>query len=183
MTKQALLIIDVQNNMFAPLATNSLGPVANHESLLANLQTLLKRARTAAIPIVYVQHCGEQGDVDEPGTPGWEIHPAITPQTEDIIVQKRMPDSFYETTLRAELDALSIEALVIAGLQTEYCVDTTVRRACSEQYDVILVGDAHSTWSTDELSAEQIVAHHNRMLGDWFATLQMTAEVDFGRRE
>lgn len=178
MIKQALLIIDVQNNMFAPPT-----PVANHESLLVNLQTLLERARAATIPIVYVQHCGEKGDVDEPGTNGWEIHPAIAPQTEDIIVQKRMPDSFYETLLRAELDALGIETLVIAGLQTEYCVDATVRRACSEQYDVILVGDAHSTWPSGGLSAQQIVDHHNRVLGDWFATLRMTAEVGFGRGE
>ena len=177
MTKPALLLIDVQNCMFDPAA-----PVYNHEGLLANLHSLLDRARASATPVIYVQHCGPDGAPHAPGLPGWEIHPAIAPLPGEIVVQKRTPDAFHETTLRAELDALGIETLVIAGIQSDYCVDTTCRRAFSENYAVELVADTHSTWGDGGLSAEQIIDHHNRVLGNWFATLKQANEVQFAAK-
>ncbi|MBV7327513.1 cysteine hydrolase [Chloroflexi bacterium TSY] len=174
MSKTALLIIDVQNNMF-----DEADPAYQGKQLLLKLQSLIGKARAAQVPIVYVQHCGDPGEVDEPGTLGWEIHPDIRPEPTDPIVQKTMPDSFFETTLKDELTTRGIEKLVIAGLQTEYCVDTTCRRACSEGYEIVLVQDGHSTWSRDEMSAAQIIAHHNSVLGDWFAKLESAADVRF----
>ncbi|MEZ4657619.1 MAG: cysteine hydrolase family protein [Caldilineaceae bacterium] len=174
MSKQALLIIDVQNCMFDPPE-----PVYDADQLLNRLQGLIARARAAQTPVIYVQHCGPEGAPHAPGAPGWQIHPAITPQSGELIVQKRMPDSFYETTLKAELDARGIGQLIMAGIQTEYCVDTTCRRAASEGYAVTLVQDAHSTWSKEDLTAAQIIAHHNWVLGDWFAKLVSAEDVQF----
>ncbi|MEZ4713213.1 MAG: cysteine hydrolase family protein [Caldilineaceae bacterium] len=174
MSKQALLIIDVQNCMFEPTE-----PVHNADQLLMRLRHLIAQARAAQTPVIYVQHCGPAGAPHEPGAPGWQIHPAIAPQAGELIVQKRMPDSFYETTLKAELNARDIKQLIMVGIQTEYCVDTTCRRAASEGYEVTLVRDAHSTWSKEDLTAEQIIAHHNWVLGDWFAKLVSTADVQF----
>lgn len=94
-------------------------------------------------------------------------------------MQKRMPDAFYETTLRQELMTRGIKNVVIMGIQTELCVDATCRQACSLNYDVTLVADAHSTWDRGTLSAAQIIAHHNSLLGDWFATLKQASEVTF----
>ena len=174
MTQQALLIIDVQNCMFDPA-----DPVHNADHLLTNLQHLIERARAAQTPVIFVQHCGPAGAPHEPDAPGWQIHASIAPRPGELIVQKTMPDSFYQTTLKAELSANGIDQLVIAGVQTEYCVDTTCRRAASEGYAVTLVQDAHSTWSKDDLTAEQIIAHHNWVLGDWFAQLVSTEDVQF----
>lgn len=174
MTKQALLIIDVQNCMFDPAA-----PVYNHEALLANLQRLIDRARASTTPVIYVQHCGPDGAPHAPGLPGWEIHPAIAPQPGEIIVQKRTPDAFHETTLRVELERLGIATLVIAGIQSDYCVDTTCRRAFSEKYAIELVSDTHSTWGDGGLSAAQIIDHHNRVLGNWFVSLKEAKDVTF----
>jgi nicotinamidase-related amidase len=70
--------------------------------------------------------------------------------------------------------------LVVAGIQTEYCVDTTCRRAYSLGYDVTLVQDGHSTWDTPDLCAPQIIAHHNRTLGGWFVTPQAAEAIAFG---
>jgi len=172
MTKQALLIIDVQNGMFSPE-----WPVHDHENLLHNLRLLIDGARASDTPVIYIQHCGAEDSPLASGTAGWKIHPAIAPQPEEIIVQKQMPDSFYETTLRAELDQLGIEQLIIAGIQSDYCVDTTTRRAFSEGYAITLAGDSHSTWGDGGLEAQQIVDHHNRVLGNWFATVKNAAEV------
>jgi nicotinamidase-related amidase len=174
MIDTALLVIDVQVNMFAED-----DPVYQGDELLARIQSLLTKARQAEIPVIYVQHGRERkGHPMEIGTPGWQIHPAIAPQEGDTVVRKHMPDAFYQTNLQQELDARGIKKLVIAGIQTDLCVDTTTRRACSLDYKVMLVEDGHSTWHT-ELSASQIIAHHNRILGDWFATLKKESEISF----
>ena len=64
----------------------------------------------------------------------------------------------------AELAAAGIKQLVICGCMTQYCVDTTVRRAVSLGYDVVLAADGHTTADTGVLRFEQIVAHHNALL-------------------
>jgi nicotinamidase-related amidase len=67
--------------------------------------------------------------------------------------------------------------VIITGVQTEYCVDTTCRRAYSLGYHVVLIRDAHSTYDTNTLTASQIIAHHNNILGGWFAELKETSEI------
>ncbi len=174
--KMALLVIDVQQGMFAED-----DPVYDGEALLSRLATLIGRARAAGVPVVYVRHGSERADHPlHIGGAGWEIHPTIAPQTGELIVDKRTPDAFHETPLHAELAARGIGRLIVAGIQTEQCVDTTTRRAASLGYDVTLVADGHSTWNLGELSAQQIIAHHNAALGDWFATLQPAQAVVFG---
>jgi nicotinamidase-related amidase len=145
----------------------------------SKIRSLLIQARAARVPIIYIQHCGSEGAIDHPDTPGWKIHPAIAPVDSDIIVQKRHPDAFQDTCLQRELESRGIKELIITGIQTEYCVDTTCRCAYSLNYDVTLIKDAHSTWDTDLLSASQIIAHHNEVLGGWFAKLREASEVKF----
>ena len=89
MNNKALLIIDMQTGNF--LEQN---PTCKGNDLLNKVKSLISKARTAGIPIVYVQHNGGSGDPDEYGTAGWKIHPSISPLKEDIIVQKQFPDAF-----------------------------------------------------------------------------------------
>lgn len=95
------------------------------------------------------------------------MHAAIAPQEGDNIVEKTTPDSFHKTNLNEVLQEKGIEHVIISGMQTEYCVDTTTRRAFSEGYKVTLVSDAHSTFDTDVLRAEDIVKHHNVVFGSF----------------
>lgn len=171
----ALLIIDVQLAMF-----DESDPVYQGERLLATIGDLATRARAAGVPVIYVQHCAGAGDSLHPGAPGWPIHPAIAPVGDELVVHKHHPDSFQDTILLHGLAARGIKHLIVAGIQTEYCVDTTCRRAYSLGYDVTLVQDAHSTWNTEHLQASQIVAHHNQVLGGWFVTLRPAHEIQFG---
>jgi nicotinamidase-related amidase len=170
----ALLVIDMQVCNFEESA-----PVYGSSELLSKISSLIARSRAAGVPVVYVQHCGPEGAIDEPGTLGWEIHPAVAPIEGDMVIQKRHPDAFQDTNLQHELESKGVEKLIITGIQTEYCVDTTCRRAYSLGYDVILVKDAHSTWDTDHLTAPQIIAYHSAVLGGWFATLREASEVEF----
>lgn len=167
----ALVIIDVQMGMF-----DQDDPVHNGEQLLQILSDLIGRARRANVPVVYVQHNDRQF---VKGGPAWPIHPSIAPLDGEIVVQKRTPDSFHETNLRDELKKMGVKRLVIGGIQTEYCVDTTSRRAFSLGYDVTLVENGHSTWDNRYITAEQVIAHHNNTLDGWAVMLKLADEVQF----
>ncbi|UNP79414.1 cysteine hydrolase family protein [Bacillus mycoides] len=160
--KKALIVIDVQVGMYTAGM-----PVHNGEKFLETLQNLIEECRSNSIPIIYVQHNGQKNHPLEKGTAGWQVHAAIAPQDGDSIVEKTTPDSFHKTNLNELLQEKGIEHVIISGMQTEYCVDTTTRRAFSEGYKVTLVSDAHSTFDTDVLRAEDIVKHHNVVFGSF----------------
>lgn len=174
MTNTALLIIDVQNGMF----THAEQP---HEgtAMLERISDLVARARAAQVSVIFVQHDGGTGHPLEKPLAGWHIHPATGYRDGDLVVEKRNCDSFQDTRLDALLKAQHVTTLVVAGMATDYCVDTTCRRAYSLGYAVILARDAHSTFAHGDLSAAQIVAHHNAILGSEFATTRATADIDF----
>ena len=172
MSDTALLIIDMQ-------ACNFIGsdPVYRGDELLSTVKELITWARDKGLHIIFVKHCGPEGAVDHPGAPGFDIHPVVAPGENDIIVRKKHPDAFQDTNLESELESNNINHLIIAGIQTEYCVDTTCRRAYSLGYHVILVADGHSTWDTENLTAPQIIAHHNEVLGGWFTDVKTVHEL------
>lgn len=156
MTQTAFVIIDTQVGVIEP-AYQSM-------AVLEHIKSLLAQARAARIPVIYVQHEEPEGYELAVGTPPWQIHPAIAPQDGEAIVPKRASDSFYDTSLDEELRARGIQHLVVVGGQTEYCVDTTIRRATTMGYDVTLVSDGHSTYDNDVITAAQIIAHTNNTL-------------------
>jgi len=170
----ALVVVDVQLGMFESPA---ISPIHDGERLLKRIAGLVRDAREADVPVVFVQHDGGPGHPLERGTEGWRSHPDVAPLDGEPVVRKRTPDSFYDTTLQEELDERGVNGIVLIGLTTEYCVDTTCRRAFRLGYDVTLVKDAHGTWDTDHLPASQIVAHHNAVLGEWFASVVGAEEV------
>ncbi|MGQ8872554.1 cysteine hydrolase family protein [Paenibacillus sp. TSA_86.1] len=156
---KALIIIDVQSAMF-----DESDPVYQGEQLLRKIQVLITSARDAGHRVIYIQHSEGAGSPLERGTAGWEIHPSIAPNEGDLIFEKETPDSFHGTELHLKLQELGITELILAGMQTEICVDTTCRRAFSLGYKIQLVRDAHSTWNSSVLRADQIIEHHNSAL-------------------
>ncbi|MFX0182524.1 MAG: cysteine hydrolase family protein [Candidatus Hodarchaeota archaeon] len=172
MHDSALLIMDMQlGNFLDP------NPIYNGNDLISKIKSLIIKMRSAQGLIIYIQNSGGKGDPDEFGTPGWKIHPAIAPRIGDQLIEKRTPDAFHETNLQELLDSYRIKEVIIAGLQTEYCIDTTCRSACSRGFKVILVKDGHSTWDSSHLTAQQIIDHHNDVLGGWFVTLKPEIEI------
>ncbi len=170
----ALLNIDVQIGLFNIKDY----PIFQEEQLIKNIQTLLDKAQKAKVPIFYIQHNDPKGKRLENGTENWKIRSEITPRIEDTIIQKYNSDSFLNTNLDEELHKREITRLVIAGLATPMCIDTTVRSAVSHGYNVILIQDAHSTLDSEVLKASQIVAHHNDVL-QWFSELKKVKEFEF----
>ncbi|MBU9671835.1 cysteine hydrolase [Planococcus sp. CP5-4] len=170
MPKTVLLIIDAQNEMFDPA-----NPVHQSEQLLENLQSLIKKARSADVSIIYVQH-NDAGLVE--GTDFWQIHPSITPQEGDAVIQKWTPDSFHENELLEILQKNGVHNLVIAGNQTEHCINATTRSASQLGFEVTLAKDAHGTWDSKTMSAQEIIDHQNGLLSG-FVTLQETKDIEF----
>ena len=171
--KKALLVIDVQNGMFQEGEA-----VYRGDELLARLKEIINQARVNQMPVLYIQHNEPDGRPLATGTKEWEIHPAITPERGDPVIQKATPDSFYNTKLEAELKKKGIGHVIITGIQTDVCVDTTCRRAYSMGYKVTLLSDAHSTWASEELTAQEIINHHNRVLR-WFADVCKSDEFEY----
>jgi nicotinamidase-related amidase len=158
-SQTALLIIDAQVNMFEAGSS-----VFEGEKMLHMLGSLIAQMRAAQGPVIYVQNNGGEADPDWPGTPGWEIHPALAPQAGESVIQKRTPDSFHETNLQSVLEARHFRRLIIAGMQTDFCIEATCRRAHAMGYDVTLVKDAHSTYDGGGRTAAQTIAEYNEAL-------------------
>jgi nicotinamidase-related amidase len=176
MNNTGLVIIDVQVAMFSVPEL----PLYNEDELIENISYLLDRARSTDTPVIFVQHIGSDEGLFGIGKPTWEIDSRIKPLENEVVVFKRTPDSFHETSLHEELQKKSISKLVIVGCQTEFCVDTSCRRAFSMGYDSTLVEDAHSTFDNEILTAPQIIQHHNGILGGRFH-LKQTSEIVFER--
>jgi len=177
-TRAGLLIVDAQVGLVELASAEIKG------SVLSRIETLLAKARASGTPVIYIQHDGPKGHPLETDTKGWEIHPLLKPADGEPIIRKRECDSFFETTLQQELENKRITHLVVAGGMTEYCVDTTCRRATSLGYDVTLASDAHLTRDNGVLTAANIIAHHNLVLDDFGAgnhvvRVRATGEIVF----
>jgi nicotinamidase-related amidase len=170
----ALVVIDVQQGLFACKA-----PLYRSDDLLQNIAGLLARARAAGVPVFHVRHDGGPGHLLARGSAGWPHHSAVAPQAGEAIVDKRQSSAFHDTDFHRRLQASEIDRLVVAGIQTEMCVESTCRAAVALGYQVVLVSDAHTTFDTAVLPAERIVAHHNHTLGKGFAKLARAGEVRF----
>lgn len=149
----ALLVIDVQNDVVR----------GNHnsDSVVANVATLVDRARREDVPVVWVQH-SDDGVIR--GSEGWRIVPELSPLTAEHLVEKHYGDSFEDTDLEAVLSELGIGRLVIVGAQTDACIRSTLHGAFARGYDATLVGDAHTTEDQTAWGApppDQVIAHTN----------------------
>jgi len=147
--------------------------------VLTRVAGLLRRARERGLPVLHVRHGGGPGDPLERGTEGWDIHPAVTPRRDEPVIDKDRCSAFDGTDLGERLSSRGIDRLIIAGMQTEFCIDTNCRAAHALGYSVVLVRDGHTTFDTPDLTAAQVIAHHNRALS-WggFVELAEAATVE-----
>ncbi|VWC58524.1 isochorismatase [Burkholderia lata] len=168
--KRALLVVDMQVGLFH-------GPEHPYdgERVLANINRLIGRAHEAGAPVFAVRHTGPAGSPIAPGSPLTALVPELAIDTaRDIVFDKAQSSSFAGTRLAEWLREAGIGEIVIAGMKTQYCVDTACRAAADHGFRAVLVTDAHTCMDTPELPAKRIVAHHNATLGGPFATLTTT---------
>ncbi len=173
----ALVVIDVQNGVMET--------AHDRETVLANIVSLVERARAAGTEVVWVQH---SSDELPRGSRPWEYVPELVRREAEPLVHKRYGDSFEDTDLEEVLASRGIGSLVVAGAQTDACIRSTLHGALVRGYDVALVSDAHSTEDLSAYGAPppgQVIAHTNMYWqyqtapGRTAGTVE-TAEVEFG---
>lgn len=156
----ALLIIDVQQ----ALCSGKL-EVFEAARVIDTVNLAAAKARGARALVVLIQHETDGGPFVY-GSPGWGFAEGLLVDPSDLRIRKRSPDSFHNTELKSLLDQYTVNQLVICGFQSDFCVDTTTRRALALGYPVTLVSDGHSTVRNSVLGAAQISAHHNETLSN-----------------
>jgi nicotinamidase-related amidase/putative intracellular protease/amidase len=156
--RQALLVIDVQQGLCE-------GEHAAFEAdqVIARINQASARARAAGVPVIFVQHESTAGYL-EFQTDAWQLARGLQVEPMDLRLRKTSADAFHRTDLQLLLDEQGVGELVICGMHTEFCVDTTTRRALALGYPVQLVEDAHTSEGNRELSASQVIRHHNETL-------------------
>lgn len=156
----AFLVIDVQQGLCT----------APHEAyeahqVIGRINGVTEKARNAGAMVVFVQHESKAGDLAL-GTDGWQLASGLQVEPTDLRVRKTTPDAFHCTGLQQLLKEHAVSTLVVCGMHTEFCVDTTTRRALALGFPVILVEDAHTTEGNRYLSPIQVIQHHNETLAN-----------------
>ena len=173
----ALLVVDVQNGV--------VGGTHERDAVVANVATLVEKARQEHVPVVWVQQTDENF---VQGTDNWRIVPELTPDDAEPLVAKTYADSFEETNLESVLSDLGVGRLVVVGAQTDECIRSTLHGAIVRGYDTTLVSDAHTTEDQSAWGAptpDKIIAHTNLYWkfhtapGRTAGTVE-TSDVDFG---
>ena len=156
----ALLIIDVQHAL-----CSGRWSAYDVDATVDRINEVAGRARAAGAPVLLIQHEEEDGPL-EFGTPGWHLYERLAVEPSDIKLRKTATDSFYRTELHSLLQSRVVDRLVVCGLQSEFCVDSTVRGALALGFPVVLVADGHTTLDNEVISAAQISRHHNVTLAN-----------------
>ncbi|PKW08632.1 Nicotinamidase-related amidase [Streptomyces sp. 1222.5] len=149
----AVLVIDVQNGVVAD--------AHDRDGVIANINTLIDKARTAGAPVVWVQHSSEEL---EHGSESWRYVPELTRLDAEPLIHKKYGDSFEDTDLEDVLAEHKVGRLLVSGAQTDACIRSTLHGAIVRGYDATLVSDAHTTEDLTKYGApapEQVIAHTN----------------------
>ena len=177
--KQALLLIDIQNDYFPGGAMELVGSVA----AAAKAGQLLHAFRENGIPVLHVQHISARPGAAFflPGTPGAQIHQSVAPRPDEPVFQKKHPNCFRNTPLLGYLRERHISQLTIAGMMTHMCIDTTTRAAADLGLSCILAGDACATRNLSyggvRVSAENVHAAFLAALNGLFAAVRTADEI------
>lgn len=179
MTKQAILVIDLQNEY---LPTGKL-PLVGIEDASDNAEKIIAHARKNNIQVIHVQHIFAHGEmpVFEPGSNGIEIQKTVAPINDEVIVVKNYVNSFLHTNLKQILDDNKIEDLVIIGAMSHMCVDAAVRAASDFGYKVKVIHDACATFDLEfnGLKVPAAYAHATLMAAFEFAYATVISTNDY----
>ena len=170
----ALLILDMQVGLFHGPDKPWAG-----EALLDTLNALLTKAHSADAPVFLARHVGPPGSPIEPGSPLTQLLPQLRLAGNEMIFEKTRPNAFAMTALAEQLKACGAEGVVIAGMKTQYCVDSTCRAARDLGFDAVLIANGHTCADTLDAKAPVIIAHHNTTLAGPFCRVISAEDWDF----
>ena len=151
----ALLVVDVQKGLIDD------HPYREKE-LLEEICALTERARANGVEVVYVRHCEDDPQGLFPGSPAWHVHPAIAPLAGERVFDKRFSSAFKDTSLDEYLRAKGVKALVVSGMQTEYCIDATLKSAFERGYKAYMPEGGSTTYDNRLATAGRLVDFYEK---------------------
>ncbi|QRN82274.1 isochorismatase family protein [Chloroflexota bacterium] len=157
--RTALLIVDMQVHV--------IDSAWKEGTVIENTRLALKKARERGIPVIWIQHVNQKL---VPGSSGWQIIPPLEPLPNEIQIEKHFNSAFEETDLENTLARLNITHIVLAGVLTNWCIQSTAYAALDKGYDLTLIEDAHTTDdfeldNGETIKATQIIQAFNITIG------------------
>jgi nicotinamidase-related amidase len=151
----ALIIVDMQVGLLNG------SPKHDLRGVVERINAISERVRREGGAVIWIRHCGDDGDQFDRHASGWEFLPELARDPNDLVVEKTLNDPYVGTSLDATVEQLRPSRIIIAGWATDFCVDATVRSTVSRDYDVIAIGDAHTLSDRPHLPATAVITHHN----------------------
>ncbi|MFW2491949.1 cysteine hydrolase family protein [Clostridium chromiireducens] len=152
-----LLVVDTQK-----LITNE--KLYKFDTFVSNVKELIKKARESNIEVIYVRHDDGVGSELTKGTDGFEIYEEFQPINEEKIFDKNVNSSFKGTGLLEYLKDKGEKDVIIVGLQTDYCIDATIKCGFEHGFNIIVPAYANTTVDNKFMSAENSYKYHNEFM-------------------
>lgn len=154
MSNTVLLVVDVQTALIE-------GHPYNERNVVDNIKRLISAARDNGKEVIYVRHDDGKGEELEYGNAGWQIYYELTPYNNEKLFDKRYNSAFLKTGLKEYLDSRGIDTIILVGLQTEYCIDTTCKCAFEYGYKIIIPEETNTTFDNRYLSGKDLYEFYN----------------------
>lgn len=177
---QALIIVDMQQ---ASIANSN-----KYDTLgvVQRINVLAQSVRQHQGLVIFIAHDGEEAEGLFPHSAGWQILDALVQTKSDIIIRKTANDAFYNTRLATILKESNIEDLIICGWATDFCVDTTIKSALSQNYQVTVAADCHTLSDRPNINAADAISYFNWLWANMLSTkfiirVQNAADIPLSR--
>lgn len=143
MARQALIVVDIQNDYFP----QGKWPLTGVDAAADNAARLIAAFREAGDPVIHIRHEFTSADAPffTPGSEGARLHPKVLNRADEPVVLKHFVNAFRETELQSILDEQDIKELVVVGSMSHMCIDGVVRAAADLGYTVTVIHDACAT--------------------------------------
>lgn len=171
MCNSVLLVVDVQTALIEDHPYNE-------TKVIDNIKSMVTAARQNGKEVIYVRHDDGKGGDLEYGTDGWQIFHEIEPNDNEKIFEKQYNSAFLKTGLAKYLESKSINTIILVGLQTEYCIDTTCKSAFEHGYKIIIPEATNTTFDNEFLSGQKLYEFYNyKIWNNRFAKVLPVGEV------
>lgn len=162
-TADVLIVIDMQNGV----CYYEDQVIGNFDQIVPRINERIEEYASIKKPIVFVQHID---DYLEKGSKKWEILPKLNSSRGDSFVEKKHPNSFYQTNLKEVLENYNAESIEICGAETQYCVDSTVKFAHGLGYSVYMQKGLHAAWDSELMTADKTIRFYENIWDGNFVT-------------
>jgi nicotinamidase-related amidase len=171
MSSTIFLVVDVQNALVK-------AHPHNEQRVIENIKNLILTARSNNKEVIYVRHDDGNGSELEQGTEAWQIYEEISPISGEKIFEKQYNSSFFKTDLRKYLESKDVDTIIVAGMQTEYCIDATIKSAYDLGYKIIIPEETNTTFDNEFLPGDKLYEFYNyKIWNNRFAKVISVKEV------